>query len=63
MTNVKALVVELISNAYENGYEAEVKAMTDEELAWDILDSIEDQSVTYDEVLMAVIDFWSTDND
>ena len=59
LTVVKQLVIELISNAYENGYEAEIKALTDEELAWDIFDSIEDQNITYDEVLMAVIDFWS----
>lgn len=63
MQTMQELVSELISNAYENGYEAEIKGMTNEELAWDILDSIDDENITFDEVLMAVIDFWGEDND
>ena len=42
------LVKELISNAYENGYEAEVKDLTDEELAYDIWMSIDNSDYGYD---------------
>ena len=33
---LKERVLEMIGNAYENGYEAEIKDLTDEELAEDL---------------------------
>lgn len=33
---LKELIEEMIRNAYENGYEAEIKDLTDEELALDL---------------------------
>ena len=34
---IKAVVLELMCNAYENGYEAEIRDLSDEELAEDVL--------------------------
>lgn len=59
---LKQLVEEMISSAYENGYEAEIKDMTDEELAQDILYYLDgeftlDSPYTEAEILVAVKEF------
>lgn len=63
---LQELVTECIINAYDNGYGQEIEDMTDEELAWDILDHILDHinhgTATYDQVLSAIIKFWEQDN-
>lgn len=57
---LKKLVEEMISSAYENGYEPEIKNLTDEDLASDIyyyfdLDETKiDEFFTLEEVLAAV---------
>ena len=51
-------VLEMISNAYENGYEAEIKDLEDEYLAQDLLfTSYETSSFTYEDILAAVKEF------
>lgn len=59
---LKELVEEMISNAYENGYEAEIKDLTDEELAQDIAYYLDgeftlDSPYTEVEILAAVKEF------
>ena len=56
---LKELVLEMIANAYENGYEAEIKDLSDEDLAQDIyyyLDTSNNNDSPYTEanVLAAV---------
>lgn len=59
---LKELVEEMISSAYENGYEPEIKNLTDEELAQDILYYLDgefalDRPYTEEEILAAVKEF------
>ena len=59
---LEQLVEERISSAYENGYEPEIKDLTDEELAQDLYDYldtefIQDSAYTYEEILAAVKEF------
>jgi len=54
---VYEFVVEMISNAYENGYEAEIKDLEDEYLAQDLLYSMDDENYTYEDILAAVKEF------
>lgn len=39
---LKELVLEMISNAYENGYEAEIRDLSDEDLAADFYNYLMD---------------------
>lgn len=59
---LKQLVEEMIRSAYENGYEPEIKDMTDEELAQDIAYYLDgeftlDSPYTEAEILAAVKEF------
>ena len=57
---LKQLVEEMISSAYENGYEAEIKDLSDEELAHDIfwhLDQVDEVEVSGMDILAAVKEF------
>ena len=68
MERLKELVEEMISSAYENGYEPEIKNLTDEELAQDILyyldgEFVLDRPYTESEILAAVKEFRNVPED
>ena len=52
------IVEDAISNAYYNGYNAEIESLSDEELAWDFIDSgVFEESVDVTAVITAIREF------
>ena len=51
---IKELVLELISNAYENGYEAEIRDLSDEELVDETLYHSNLPESSREEILAAI---------
>jgi len=55
---INEIVKELIENAYENGYQEEIEAMTDEDLAFEMVwDPGLDEDYTFEDILVAVKEF------